>query len=76
MTKGIFPLIPLSHKGSTGERERGCTMCVKGCGLSPPEGMESYMALLPRGPYSEAWCMEVKEEYRLLLKQESKSTFL
>lgn len=51
-------------------------MCVKGCGLSPPEGMESYMALLPRGPYSEAWCMEVKEEYRLLLKQESKSTFL
>lgn len=51
-------------------------MCVKGCGLSPPEGMESYMAFLPRGPYIEAWCMEVKQEYRLLLKQESKSTFL
>lgn len=45
------------------------SVCERVWALSPPEGTESYTALLPRGPYSEAWCMEVKEEYRLLLKQ-------
>lgn len=68
MTKSIFPLIPLSHKESTEGKEDA--LCVwKGGVLSPPEGTESYMALLPWGPYSEARHMGVKEEYRFLLKQ-------
>lgn len=46
MTQGIFPLIPLSHKGSREEWERGC-VCVRGWGaVSPPEEAGSYMALL------------------------------
>lgn len=44
-------------------------VCERVGALSPPEGTESYTALLPRGLYSEAWHMGVKEEYRLLLKQ-------
>lgn len=69
MTKDIFPLIPLSHKGSTEEREEGC-MVWEGGVVSPPEEAELH------GPANHEVCAVRhgvwklrKNRDRLLLKQ-------
>jgi len=70
MTRDIFPLIPLSHKGSREEWERGC---MRGCGLFLPQRKQR----VPWCSYHEVCAVwKLRENTGFLQDRDEVNTFI